>query len=705
MSIELSQGRYRVATVTASTRPVKIADMAIPLGIVGILAVMIVPLPTIFLDLFLSINITLAIIVLFISIYVLRPLDFSVFPTVLLILTMFRLSLNVASTRLILLNGAEGTQAAGQVIRAFGTFVVGGNYAVGLVVFLILVIINFVVITKGAGRIAEVSARFTLDAMPGKQMAIDADLNAGLIGDDEAKKRRSEITREADFYGSMDGASKFVRGDAVAGILITFINVIGGIFIGVLQQGMEITDALSVYTVLTIGDGLVAQIPALVVSTAAGIIVTRVASEADMGKELSTQIFHYPKAITGAAAVLFVMGLIPGLPKMAFLSLAAVTGAIAYMNYQKGSASIEREEQDSEKDTPPALPEKEEITLLDPLAMELGYRLIPLVDTSSGGGELLERIRAMRKQFANELGIVVPPIHIKDNLQLRPEEYVLLARGVEMGRGEVMPGHFLAIDPGNAQKGLEGIPTREPAFGLTAMWIEEGVKDKAKVMGYTVVNPSIVIVTHITELIRANAHELLTRQDVQKMLDTLSGTHPKVVEELVPGQLSLGGVQKVMQNLLKERISVRDILTIVETLADHAPANKDADALTEYVRQAMSRAITKQYTTEEGTLPVMIMDPDVEDNVVKSVHQSKDGMVLAMEPSYAQRLMKKISDAMHEVTSQGYQPVLMTSPGVRLFVKRMTERVLPSLSVISSNEVTGDVSIKNLKVVSLEDAH
>ncbi len=684
-------------------QPIHIGEMIIPIGIILILAVMIVPLPSILLDFFLSMNITLAVLILLISVYVLRPLDFSIFPTILLIATLFRLSLNVASTRLILLHGDEGTQAAGQVIRSFGMFVVGGNYAVGIVVFVILVIINFVVITKGSGRIAEVSARFILDAMPGKQMSIDADLNAGLIGDDEARRRRQEISREADFYGAMDGASKFVRGDAVAGILITFINIIGGIFIGVFQHGMSVKDALSVYTILTIGDGLVAQVPALVVSTAAGIIVTRAASEWDLGREFVSQMFFYPRALAGSAGVLFILGLVPGLPHLAFLTLASIGAGIAYLSHQ--SMGLKTEEEDAEEEPEPMpVAEREEIALPDPLSMEVGYKLIPLVDTESGG-EILDRIKAMRRQIADDTGFLVPPIHIRDNLQLKPEEYVFLIRGVEVGRGEVMTNHYLAIDPGHAKKGLEGIPVKEPAFGLPAMWIEEGLREQAKLMGYTVVSPAIVMVTHLTEIVRAHAHELLTRQDVQTILDTISKTHPKVVEELVPAQLSLGGVQKVLQNLLKERIPIRDILTILETLADHAGSTKDTDTLTEYVRQALSRTITKLYTTDEGIVPVMMLDPRFEDRIAKALQQSNQGAFLALEPLLSHRFLTELSNGMEEMAAHGYQPILMTSPEIRRFIKRVVERSFPNLVVISSAEITGDVRIKNLKVVGLEDAH
>ncbi|MFQ5329791.1 MAG: flagellar biosynthesis protein FlhA [Thermodesulfobacteriota bacterium] len=677
-----------------------LAEMLLPVGVVGILVVMIVPLPTFIMDLFLATNIACGIAILLISLYILKPLHFSIFPSVLLIATIFRLSLNVASTRLILLHGNEGTQAAGQVIRSFGNFVVGGNYAVGLVVFMILVIINFVVITKGAGRIAEVSARFTLDAMPGKQMAIDADLNSGLIGEDDARTRRSEISREAEFYGAMDGASKFVRGDAIAGILITMINIVGGIVIGVLQQKMNITDALSIYTILTIGDGLVAQIPALVISTAAGIVVTRAASDSSLGKEFASQIFNYPKAILGTAIILLVLGLVPGLPHIAFLLLAAITGGVAYLSHQESENSAEEEVEKAVEEEPK---EVDDFVPVDPLAIEVGYRLISLVDASAGG-ELLERIKAMRQQIQESTGFVVPPIHMKDNLRIKPEEYVFLLRGVEIGRGSVMVERHMAIDPGNAQQGLEGIPAKEPAFGLPAIWVDEDSKERAKIMGYTVVTPPIVIVTHLTEIVRKTSHELLSRQDVQIILDSLAQHHPKVVEELVPANLSLGGVQKVLQNLLRDGVPIKDMLSIIETIADHAPSTKDTDIITEHVRKALARTITKQLTGDGDQLPVMIVDPRVEDAIRKSFSQPEGGHT-ALQPLFTQKFMERVAEGVQEVVAQGYHPILMTSPDLRSIMSKMMRQALPTISVIATNEVAGEVKIKNVKVVSVDDAY
>ncbi len=694
-----------MATLTENMQrflPAKMSEFILPLGIVGILGIMIIPLPSFLLDFLLSMNITIGIIILLVTMHVVKPLSFSLFPTVLLITTLFRLSLNVATTRLILLHGDEGLGAAGQVIKSFGEFVVGGNFAVGLVIFLILIIINFVVITKGAGRIAEVSARFMLDALPGKQMAIDADLNAGLITDDEAKARREETSNEANFYGSMDGASKFVRGDAVAGVLITLINIIGGLIIGVLQQGMTLSEAVTIYSTLTIGDGLVAQIPALIISTAAGIIVTRSAGAHDVSTDIAGQFLSRPKALGSAAGVLFLLGLVPGLPHVAFITLAVITGGIAYYAKVSTARRVEQEAAvEAEEIAAQAAPEETvEVVPIDPLSMEVGYRLIPLVDTSSGG-ELLDRIKAMRKQSASETGFLVPPIHIKDNLQLKPEEYVVMLKGVEVGRGEIKTNMFLAIDPGNAEKGLEGIPTMEPAFGLDAFWVEEAGKEKAKVLGYTVVSPAIVVVTHLTELIKSNSHEILTRQDVQTILDGLAKTHPKVVEELVPNLMTTGSIQKVFRNLLKERVSIRDILTIVETLADFAPLVKDTDSLTEYVRQALARSITKQYADASMAVNVMIMDQTLEQAVAAAVGGSAQSMTLSLEPAVAEAMFTSISQGMQEVASLGHQPILLCSPEIRRFVKILAEKVLPSLVVLSTSEISGNVTIKNVKVVSV----
>ncbi len=681
----------------------KRSDLMLPVGIVGILFVMILPVPPLALDLLLTFNVTAAIIILLVAVYVKKPLDFSTFPVLLLVTTLFRLALNVASTRLILLHGAEGPEAAGQVIKSFGNFVIGGNYAVGFIVFAILVIINFVVITKGAGRIAEVAARFTLDAMPGKQMAIDADLNAGLIADDEARRRRKEVALEADFYGAMDGASKFVRGDAVAGILITVINIVGGLIIGVLQQGLPVGEAARVYTLLTVGDGLVAQIPALIISTAAGIVVSNVNSEEGLSDSIGRQFLFSPRPLIIASAILFVFGLIPGLPHIAFLTLAIITGAIGYIVY-RSAEERKAEEADKEKAAAkPAAARKEavdEVPLIDTLSLEVGYRLIPLVD-SSEGGELLERVKAIRKQFAEEMGIMVPAVHIKDNLQLKPSEYVFLVKGVEVAKGELLAGHSLAIDPGNAEPGLEGVQTTDPAFGLPSIWVSDAQIEKAQLMGYTVVNHSAIIATHVTEVIRSHANEILGRQEVQALLDRVAKTHPKVVEELVPGLLSLGGVQKVLQNLLKERISVRDLQTILEVLADYAPITKDTDLLTEYVRMGLARQITRSHISGESTIQALSLSHEIEEAIVKSVHETPQGSFLTIEPGLAQKILSRVKEGLEEAMSRGHQPVLIVSHQTRRFVRKLTERVFPAVAILSHNEISNNARVQTLKVVRL----
>jgi len=678
------------------------ADLALPIGIVAILFVMILPVPPLVLDLFLTFNVTVAIIILLVAVYVKKPLDFSTFPILLLVTTLFRLSLNVASTRLILLHGAEGPEAAGQVIKSFGNFVVGGNYAVGFVVFAILVIINFMVITKGAGRIAEVAARFTLDAMPGKQMAIDADLNAGLIGDDEARRRRKEVALEADFYGAMDGASKFVRGDAVAGILITVINIVGGIIIGVIQQGLPVTEAASTYTLLTVGDGLVAQIPALVISTAAGIVVSNVNSGTGLSDSIGKQFVLNPKPILIASAILFVFGLIPGLPHVAFLVLSIATAGVGYLVYKNAEAKEAAEAAEKERAAKPR-PKKEaadEVPLIDTLSLEVGYRLIPLVD-SNEGGELLERIKAIRRQFAEDMGIMVQPVHIKDNLQLKPSEYTFLVKGVEVARGELLSGHSLAIDPGTAQPGLEGMQTTDPAFGLPSIWVSDSQIEKAQLMGYTVVNHSAVIATHVTEVIRSHANEILGRQEVQGLLDKAAKTHPKVVEELVPGLLSLGAVQKVLQNLLKERVSIRDLQTVLETLADYASMTKDTDLLTEYVRMNLARQISKSHAGQDSSIPVLALSQEIEETIAKSIHETPQGSFMSIEPGAAQKILGKVREALEESMSKGYQPVLLVSHQTRRFVRKLTERSFPATPVLSHGEISTNARIQTLKVVRL----
>jgi flagellar biosynthesis protein FlhA len=692
-------------TVSAAMRRVLAGgELVIPLAFVVVVVVMLIPLPPPLLDLLLTFNISLSLIILLVAMYTVRPLEFSTFPSVLLVTTLFRLSLNVASTRLILLHGADGPASAGHVIQAFGNFVVGGSYVVGAVIFLILVIINFAVITKGAGRIAEVAARFTLDAMPGKQLAVDAELNAGLLSEREARERRRAIEAEADFYGAMDGASKFVRGDAIAGLLIAVINILGGLFIGIVQRGLAIQEAAQVYTVLTIGDGLVSQLPALLISTAAGIVVTRAASGADLGSEVVTQILFNPRVLTLVACILITFALLPGLPFLPFVILAGAIGGLAYFSRADATARAEHAavEAAAAEKAKPSAEKSDQPPPLDLLELEVGYELVPLVDGDQRG-ELTERIRSLRRQLAQEMGFVVPPVHIRDNLQLKPGEYAILLKGVEIARAEVRMGHYLAINPGGADPAFRGVPTREPAFGLEALWVSSAEREHAQLAGYTVVDVATVVVTHLTELIRRHAHELLGRQEVQNLLDALAKSHPKAVEELVPQHLSLGAVQKVLQNLLREHVSVRDLLTIVETLADHAPASKDPHVLTEQVRQALSRSIINRFLTGDRVLPLVTLSPRLEKTIVESVHRTDDGAYLALEPTVAQRLLGKLASWSEQFALQGQQPLLLCSASVRAHLRRLTERFLPSLAIVAPGEIPANVKIHSLGVVSLED--
>ena len=688
----------------SESTPGAVSEALTVIGVITILVVMIIPLPPVILDFLLALSITLAITILLIAMYTLKPLDFSIFPSLLLVTTLFRLSLNVASTRLILLHGNEGSLAAGKVIKSFGSFVVGGNYVVGMIVFIILVIINFVVITKGATRIAEVAARFTLDAMPGKQMGIDADLNAGLIDEDEARGRRKLIAREAEFHGAMDGAAKFVRGDAIAGIIITLINIIGGFIIGVVQKKMSVLDAAQNYTLLTVGDGLVSQIPALTISTAAGIIVSRSASEATMGKEFGEQFFGYPKAIYLAAFTIFFFGLIPGMPHIPFIILPILIGGSVYLLSRKREAVRIKEVEVRKKEKVEVGPEPvEHLLLVDPLELEVGYGLIPLVDKEQGG-EFLDRVRSIRRQFALEMGLVIPPIHIRDNLQLKSSEYQILLKGVTIARAELMVNHYLAMDPGDATRKIEGIETREPAFDLPAIWIPEARKEEAKLAGYTVVDNVTVMATHLTEVLRDHAPELLGRQEVQNLLDNLSKSYPKVVEELVPNVLSLGAVQKALQNLLQERISIRDMLTIVETLADYGPLTKDPELLTEYVRHKLSRTIVSPYIGEDGVLKLITMAQDVEDTILKGIQKTEHGSYLSIDPKVADPIITSIKEEAGKAMEKNIQPILLTSPTARRHLKKMVEHFVPSLVVLSQSELLSDMKFKSIGEVSLNYA-
>lgn len=684
----------------------KNTDVALGFATMCILMVMIIPVPTMFLDLLLTFNITLALMILLVGMYVLKPLEFSAFPSILLLATLFRLSLNIASTRLILLRGSEGTQAAGKVIMAFGNFVVGGNYLVGVIIFLILVVVNFVVITKGAGRIAEVAARFTLDAMPGKQMSIDADLNAGMIDEQQARERRQQIASESEYYGAMDGANKFVRGDAIAGIIITLINIIAGFAIGVFQNGMSFAEAAQNYTLLTVGDGLVSQVPALMISTAAGIVVSRAGAESNLGMQIGSQLFTHRRALAVSAVILFVFAMIPGLPTIPFLMLALLTGGISYLLYkslrQQQTATDTAAEDLAADEAGESSESFKPLPPLDILGLEIGYGLIPLVDAQQDG-ELLDRIKSIRRQIAQEIGIVVPSIHIQDNMQLKPGEYTIKLKGNEVARGDLMLNYYLAMNPGNADEALRGIETKEPTYGIDAIWIKERQREEAMAKGYTVVDLSTVMTTHISDVIRRHAHELLGRQEVQNLLDALKETHPKVVDELVPSQLSLGGVVHVLQNLLMEQVSIRDLLTIVEAMADWAPSIKQLDMLTEYVRQALARTITRQYVSPEGDILVVSLGQTAERRIAEALQRTDHGDFLAIDPNTAQRLMHRLAEQLDKYAQKGLQPLLLCSGQIRAHVKKLVDRFIPHLVVLAYEEILPTVRIQSLGVAELMD--
>jgi flagellar biosynthesis protein FlhA len=693
------------AAALPGTGQLQLTRLAAPVLIILVLAMMVLPLPTVLLDLLFTFNIALSVIVLLVALYTLRPLDFSVFPTILLVTTLLRLSLNVASTRVILLEGHTGADAAGQVIEAFGHFLIGGNYAVGLIVFIILVIINFVVITKGAGRIAEVAARFTLDAMPGKQMAIDADLNAGLIREDEARARRQSIAAEADFYGSMDGASKFVRGDAIAGIIIVVINIVGGLAIGMLQHGMGFGDAASAYVLLTIGDGLVAQIPGLVISTAAGIVVSRAGSEQDLSGQFIDQLFNRPQVLYITGGIIGLVGLIPGMPNFAFLAIGLALAAIGYYTGQR-----QREAAAVPPPAPPARPEPVEVgwsdvVPVDMLGLEVGYRLIPLVDRSQDG-ELLKRIRGIRKKIAQDLGFLVPAVHIRDNLELRPNAYRILLKGVDAGTGEVFPGMFLAINPGRVLGNLQGTPTRDPAFGLPATWIEAGQRDQAQSLGYTVVDAGTVVATHLSNTIQSNAHDLLGREETQSLLDHIAKDAPKLVEDLVPRVLTLTVVQRVLQNLLADGVHIRDMRTIIETLAEHGARTQDPEELTTQVRVALGRAIVQSIFPGAGELPVIALDPTLEQMLTQMTQgragadrseRGADGA--GLEPTLAENLLRQAANLAQTQEQAGQPAVLLVAPALRALLMRFLKRAVPQLKVISHSEIPDSKTIRVIAVL------
>jgi len=682
----------------------KNSDILMAVAVISILAFMVMPLPTLLLDLLLSFSIMFSLIIILASMYVQHPLELSAFPSILLLVTLFRLALNVASTRIILLHGNEGTLAAGKVIKAFGGFVVGGNYLVGIIVFLILVAINFLVITKGAGRIAEVAARFTLDAMPGKQMSIDADLNAGLITEQEARERRESIAQEAEYYGAMDGANKFVRGDAIAGIVITLINIIGGLAIGVFQKDMSFASAAQNYTLLTIGDGLVSQVPALIISTAAGVIVTRAGADSSLGDEITSQILVQPKAIAVASGVLFGFGLVPGLPTIPFMILSIVTGGLAYTIFRSGkeSARIEEELKVQEEKAIPT-DQFDALPPLDTLAIEVGYGLIPLVDLEQGG-QLLDRIKSLRRQIARELGIIVAPVHIQDNMQLKPGEYTILLKGNEIARGELMANYYLAMNPNTTDEKIDGIDTREPTYGLPALWIKEEAKENALAKGFTVVDLATVLTTHLSEIIKRHSHELFGRQDVQQLLDAVKETHPKVVEELVPNLLPLGGVVQVLQNLLREQVPIRDLLTILETLADWSPATKDLDILAEHVRHALARTITKMHLTPEGNIAAITLGHSLESAISEALQQTDHGSFLSLDPAVVQQMMNNLAASLEKMSSLNYQPVVMCSAQIRYHFKRLIDRFMPHVVVLSYDEILSKVEIQSLDMLELDHA-
>jgi flagellar biosynthesis protein FlhA len=674
-------------------------DLAIGIGVISILAVMIVPLPSVLLDVLLALNITVALMVLLVTIYTTEPLQFSIFPGLLLILTLFRLALNVASTRLILADGY-----AGEIILAFGTFVVKGNYLVGVIIFLILFAIQFVVITKGASRIAEVAARFTLDAMPGKQMSIDADLNAGAITDVEARARRKKLSSEAEFYGAMDGASKFVRGDAIAGVLITGINILGGFVVGVAQRGLSLTDALATYTILTIGDGLVSQIPALIISTAAGIIISRASSESNLGEDMAVQLLSRPRPLFVTAGALACLGLLPGLPFVPFALLAVCTGAAGFTVRRDARLRALAEIEEKTKPDKPAEEAMEEYLHIDPLELEIGYGLIPLVDAAHGG-DLLNRITMLRKQAATELGILVPPMRVRDNIELKSNEYVIKIKGEEIARGIAMTGAYLALDPGGVAHEMDGIRTTDPTYGLPAVWISERQKEEAEFAGYTVVEGVAVLATHLMETLRRHASKLLGRQEVQTLIDYIRKHHPAVIEGLVPDTLPLGTVQKVLQGLLDEQVSIRDLVTVFEAMADHAHVSKEPEILMEYVRNAMGQRICRPFISPSGTLSALMLDPALEQQISGAIQDAlNNGTHFALPPDVVRHITDELTRHIESMVTQDLQPVVVCSPIVRGYFKRLVRSAFPQLTVLSYGEL-GQTEIETVGIVGGAYAH
>lgn len=683
---------------STAQRFLQLSELSVVIIVIIILVMLLIPLPSWMLDVFLTINICVSFAILMLTMNVKKSLEFSAFPTLLLLTTLFRLSLNVSSTRLILLD-AE----AGAVIDAFGNVVAGSNTIVGFVMFIILTIIQFMVITKGSERVAEVAARFTLDAMPGKQMSIDADLNAGLINENQARTRRREVEREADFYGAMDGASKFVKGDAVAGILVTFINVLGGFIIGATQKGFSIPESLKTYSLLTIGDGLVSQVPALLISTATGILVTRAASEDNLGSDLTRQLVAYPKIFYLVSGMIAFFGVIPGMPKVPFFSIAALVAYLAYYLNKNQIKSVEETAAEGESSAEEEQKGPENVSSLlqiDPMELEIGYRLIPLVDPNQGG-DLFERVTMIRRQTALELGMVLPPIRIRDNMQLSPTSYVIKIKGVEIASGEIIPNYYLAMDPGIVAEPVEGIPTTEPAFGLPALWIVETLRDEAEIAGYTVVDPPSVLATHLTEVIKSHAFELLGRQEVQSLINNVKEEYSVVVNELIPNLMSVGEIQKVLVNLLKEGVPIRNLVTILETLADSAPMTKDIDYLTENVRQSLARQITKMVQADDGIIRVITVDPNLEQVLMKTQKEAKETGGFSMDPRMIQNIYDRLGELIKEMTASGYQPVILCSPAIRLTFRKLTERLASRIIVLSYNEIIAEAEVHSIGVVSV----
>ncbi|MGE8204065.1 flagellar biosynthesis protein FlhA [Heyndrickxia sp. NPDC080065] len=674
-------------------------DLSVLFSVILIVAMLIIPFPPGLLSFLIIINISLALLVLLTSMNMTEPLQFSVFPSLLLLLTLFRLGLNVSTTRSILSRGE-----AGGVVETFGTFVVGGNVIVGLVVFLILIIIQFVVITKGSERVSEVAARFTLDAMPGKQMSIDADLNAGIISEQEARQRREKVSRESDFYGAMDGASKFVKGDAIAGIIIVLINLIFGIIIGMTQQGLPIAEAATKFSLLTVGDGIVSQIPALLISTATGIVVTRAASDGNLSQDIISQLLAYPKMLYIAAGTIFLLGIATPINDLVTIPIAAALALGGYRlsrvskNVDSSMDEIEEEVQTEELKSPESV-----INLLniDPIEFEFGYGLIPLADANQGG-DLLDRVVMIRRQLALELGIVIPVVRIRDNIQLQPNEYVLKIKGNEMGRGELLLDHYLAMSPGIGDDSIEGIETVEPSFGLPAKWITENTKEQAEILGFTVVDPPSVVSTHITEILRTNAYELLGRQETKQLIDHIKESYPILVEEVTPNPLSVGEIQKVLAKLLKENVSIRNLTIIFETLADFGKMSTDTDLLTEYVRQALARQITNQYTEDGETLKVITVSGKIEKIIADGVQQTEHGNYLSIDPNDSQNILEAVAAQVEQLSLVGHSPIILCSPAVRMYVRQMTERYFPRVPVLSYNELEANVEVQSIGVVNVE---